>query len=68
MLPLAAVLAAIVGNLLRLVEEYRRTERRARALEDVLLPEIEETLHEILAHLEDTDLEETIRTRMKYGS
>lgn len=68
MLPLAAALAAIVGNLLRLVDEYRRTERRARALEDVLLPEIEEVLHDILAHLEDTDLEEVIRTRMKYQS
>ncbi|HSS62816.1 MAG TPA: V-type ATP synthase subunit D [Gammaproteobacteria bacterium] len=66
MLPLAAELAAMVGNLLRLLDEYRRTERRARALEDVLLPEIEETLHDILAHLEDTDLEEIIRTRLKY--
>lgn len=68
MLPLAAVLAAIAGNLFRLVDEYRRTERRARALEDVLLPEIEETLHDILAHLEDTEMEETIRTRLKYHS
>ncbi len=68
MLPLAAGLAAIVGNLLRLVDEYRRTERRARALEDVLLPEIEETLHDILSHLEDTEMEETIRTRLKYES
>lgn len=66
MFPLAAGLAATVGNLLRLVDEYRRTERRARALEDVLLPEIEETLHDILAHLEDTEMEETIRTRLKY--
>ncbi len=68
MLSLAAVLAAMSGNLFRLVDEYRRTERRARALEDVLLPEIEETLHDILAHLEDTEMEETIRTRMKYHS
>jgi V/A-type H+-transporting ATPase subunit D len=68
MLPLAAALAAMVGNLFRLVEEYRRTERRARALEDVLLPEIDEALHDILAHLEDIDLEEIIRTRLKYRS
>jgi len=68
MLPLAAALAAMVGNLRRLLDEYRRTERRARALEDVLLPEIEETLHEITAHLEDIDLEEVIRTRLKYRS
>lgn len=66
MLTLAAVLAAITGNLFRLVDEYRRTERRARALEDVLLPEIEDSLREILAHLEDADLEEVIRTRLNY--
>lgn len=65
-LVVAASLAAMAGNLFRLVDEYRRTERRARALEDVLLPEIEETLHDILAHLEDTELEEIIRTRLKY--
>ena len=67
LLPLAAKLAATVGNLFRLVREYRQTERRARALEDVLLPEIEQTLHDIVAHLEDTDLEEVIRSRLKYG-
>ena len=66
LLAFTAELAAIVGNLLRLLDEYRRTERRARALEDVLLPEIEETLREISAHLEDIDLEEVIRTRLKY--
>ena len=62
----AAVLSAITGNLLRLVDEYRRTQRRARALEDVLLPEIEEALRNMLAHLEDADLEEVIRARLKY--
>lgn len=68
LLTFTADLAAMVGNLLRLLDEYRRTERRARALEDVLLPEIEETLHDITAHLEDIDLEEVIRTRLKYRS
>lgn len=68
LLGFTAELAARVGNLHRLLDEYRRTERRARALEDVLLPEIEETLHEISAHLEDIDLEEVIRTRLKYRS
>ena len=64
----AAVIAAITGNLFRLVDEYRRTERRARALEDVLLPEIDEALRKMLAHLEDADLEEVIRARLKYHS
>jgi hypothetical protein len=35
----AADLAARAGNLNRLAREYRRTERRAKALEKVLLPE-----------------------------
>lgn len=64
----AAVMAAITGNLFRLVAEYRRTQRRARALEDVLLPEIEEALRNMVAHLEDADLEEVIRARLKYKS
>jgi V/A-type H+-transporting ATPase subunit D len=68
LLTFTADLAARVGNLLRLMDEYRRTERRARALEDVLLPEIEQTLHDISAHLEDIDLEEVIRTRLEYRS
>lgn len=62
----AAELAAITGNLFRLADEYRRTQRRARALEDVLLPEIEEALRNMVAHLEDADLEELIRARSKY--
>lgn len=64
----AAVVAGVAGNLLRLTAEYRRTERRARALEDVILPEIEETLREMETHLEEVDQEETIRTRLHYGA
>lgn len=63
----SALLAAITGNLHRLLEEYRRTERRARALEDVLLPEIREALHELEAHLEDVDQEEAVRVRLDYS-
>jgi V/A-type H+-transporting ATPase subunit D len=43
----AAALAAMAGNLERLGREYRRTARRARALEDVLLPEIDHTLADV---------------------
>ena len=53
---------------MRLAAEYRRTERRARALEDVILPEIEGTLREVESHLEEVDQEEAIRTRLHYGS
>ncbi|SCZ50238.1 V-type ATP synthase subunit D [Thiohalomonas denitrificans] len=60
----SAPLAAITGNLERLLDEYRRTERRARALEDVLLPEIEHQLREVSTRLEELDQEETVRTRL----
>ncbi len=63
----AAVVAGVSSNLFRLVAEYRHTERRARALEDVILPEIKQTLHDMETHLEETDQEEAIRTRLKYG-
>lgn len=59
-----AQLAASAGNLERLATEYRRTERRARALENVLLPEIERALKAIDEHLELADQEEAVRTRL----
>ena len=51
------------GNLHRLSHEYRRTERRARAIENVLLPEIDQALKLIEDHLEALDREETVRVR-----
>jgi V/A-type H+-transporting ATPase subunit D len=61
---LAALTAALAGNLHRLIAEYRRTDRRARALENVVLPEVGKRLRDIEAALEDGDLEETLRTRL----
>jgi V/A-type H+-transporting ATPase subunit D len=63
--PLAAALAAIAGNLERLREDYQRTARRARALEDVLLPEIDETLSALTLVLEDLDREDALRVRYR---
>jgi V/A-type H+-transporting ATPase subunit D len=63
LLPLAAQLAAMTGNLERLSHEYGRTSRRARALEDVLLPELEQQLRIIDTALEEQEREEAIRVR-----
>ena len=58
-----AELAACVASLRRLVREYVRTERRARALENVVLPEIDDTLRFIEEQLDAVDQEEAVRVR-----
>lgn len=59
----ATALAAQTGNLQRLWAEYRRAARRARAIEDVLLPETERDLGLVAAGLEELEREEAIRAR-----
>ena len=59
----AADLGARAGNLRRLAREYRRTERRAKALENVLLPEVEEAIKRVDEQLDTMDREEITRTR-----
>jgi V/A-type H+/Na+-transporting ATPase subunit D len=54
-------LAALARNLRRLAAEYRRTERRARALESVLIPELDMSLRYVEEQLEVYDLEEATR-------
>jgi len=61
----SAVLAGLSGNLYRLLSEYRVTERRSRALENIILPEIEQSLREMSSHLEELDLEDAIRVRLQ---
>lgn len=51
-------LAALSGNLARLYAEYRKTVRRVRALQDVLLPELERTIGEIETSLEELEQDE----------
>jgi len=63
LLEVAAPLAAITANLHRLMREYRRTERRVRALENVVLPEIRQDLAAMEEHLDLNDQEEVIRVR-----
>jgi V/A-type H+/Na+-transporting ATPase subunit D len=52
-------------NLRRLMREYVRTERRARAIENVLLPEIEWSLKFVDEQLEILDQEEIARVRQR---
>jgi V/A-type H+-transporting ATPase subunit D len=55
----------MIGNLERLYQEYRRTVRRVRALQDVLLPEIDATLYEVETRLEELEQDEGLWVRLK---
>ena len=63
----SAELAGLSGNLHRLLREFRVTERRTRALENIILPEIAQNLRDMSAHLEELDLEDAIRVRLRSG-
>jgi len=56
----AAALGAHAGNLERLSLEYRRSVRRARALQDVLLPECDRTVLELETRLEELEQEDAV--------
>lgn len=60
---LGARFAAVSGNLERLYREYRRSVRRVRALQDVLLPEIDRTVYEIETGLEELEQDEALWLR-----
>jgi V/A-type H+-transporting ATPase subunit D len=62
-LVLAARLAAVAGNLERLHREYRRAVRRVRALQDVLLPEVDREICEIETRLEELEQDEAVWLR-----
>lgn len=57
----------LAGNLERLGREYRRVERRAKALENVLMPEVEASLKRVTEQLDVMDQEETVRVRTAGG-
>jgi len=59
----AAALAASSGNLERLYVEYKRASRRARALQDVLLPELDHSIFELETRLEELEQEDAIWMR-----
>ena len=58
-------LAAVGGNLERLSREYRRSVRRARALQDVLLPALERDVAEIETRLEELEQQDAIAMRRR---
>ena len=60
-----ATLAEHSGNIHRLLLEYRLTERRARALENIILPEIDQALGDMSVHLEEMELEDVIRAHVR---
>lgn len=59
----AAVMAGLSASLRIMARDYVRTERRARALENVILPEIDADIRFVDAQLESIDQEESIRVR-----
>jgi len=58
-----AELAAVSGNLERLSLEYRRSVRRARALQDVMLPDLDRSINDIESRLEELEQEDAIWMR-----
>lgn len=60
----AAALAGEVASLMRLMAEYRRTERRVRAIENIVLPEARADERRFEAALEELDQEEVMRSRL----
>jgi V/A-type H+-transporting ATPase subunit D len=65
LLSTACGVAAVAGNLERLSLEYRRSVRRARALQDVMLPELDGTIGDIENRLEELERDEAIFGRVR---
>ena len=63
LLEAAAPLGAVAGNLERLSQEYRRSVRRARALQDVLLPELEREMAGVESALDEGERQEALAMR-----
>jgi len=64
---LAAAIAGLSASLRVMARDYARTERRARALENVILPEIDADIRFVDTQLEAIDQEESIRVREARG-
>ena len=67
LLPIAGKIGALTGNLRRLAREYARTDRRAKALENVLLPEVQDALKQVEEQLDTLEREEAVHARLSRG-
>lgn len=56
-------LSLVSANLLRLEEDYVRTERRARALDQLIMPQMRQSLGQIQEKLEEIEQEENFSVR-----
>jgi V/A-type H+-transporting ATPase subunit D len=63
LIEIGAPMAAVCGNLERLSHEYRRSVRRARALQDVLLPEVTRDIADIAMRIEELEQQDAIAMR-----
>ena len=63
LLQAAAEIGARAANLHRLAREYRRTERRAKALENVLMPEVEDAIRRVDEQLDTMEREDAVHAR-----
>lgn len=68
LLPLASQLAIEHAALLRIEAEYRKTQRRVRALEKIMLPELATAERTLEAALEEQEIEEAVRVRLAVKS
>lgn len=64
----AAEIGIYAGNLHRLAREYLRTDRRAKAIENVLLSEVEDAIKRVDEQLDTMDREDAVRSRWSGGA
>jgi len=62
LLPALQKLAAIENNLLRLVDIFRRTQRRVNALEHIVLPELRQTIKEMEDRMDEMERDDLVRS------
>jgi len=62
LLPALSQLAATENNLLRLVDIFRRTQRRVNALEHIVLPELHQTIREMEDRMDEMERDDLVRS------